>query len=405
MKQLLATAFSGLLLAASLHAASVDELKRDCAAFQVNKSLGTFKTCAADVFTAQPIHPIIRSIVPGGGTGVGLNYTLNSPKGLWQRAFTVNGAISFRSYWVAETKVTLTHPKFGGDWNTARDAFATHFYVRSRGLPRMPFYGLGPHSNQAGLVDFSENDTFIGADAILPLSSWMGIGGTIEGIMPDVNGVHRPTVRSIDQYYTEATAPGLLTQPAFVHSEIFLHPHHADPFEFDYRIGYNFFQDTDSGHYSFRRFRADLRHNIYPERSNGQPHRDSVLSIRGVVSLSDKSAGNAIPFYLQETIGGSDINGDPALRGFRDYRFRGPDLLLIQAQYERRIWNVFGILAFYDTGKVANRKSDINFSDLRHSFGGGVNVWLGAKVVFRAYVGLGSGEGTHPFFGIPPGLF
>jgi hypothetical protein len=404
MRPALAVTLNLLLIPGLLSAASSAELKRDCAAFRSDKNFANFKTCAGDVFTAKPLHPIVRSIVPGGGTGVGLNYTLDSPKGMWQRSFTVNGATSFRNYWLAETKVTLTHPKFG-DWNTARDAFATHFYVRARGLPRMPFYGLGPHTSQAGLVDFSENDTFIGADAVNPLASWIGVGGTVEGILPDVNGVHKPTVRSIDQYYTEATAPGLLKQPAFLHSEVFLHPHHADPFEFDYHIGYNFFHDMDTGHYSFRRFRADLRHNIYPERSNGQPHRDSVISIRGVVSLSDKSSGAVIPFYLQETLGGSDINGDPVLRGFRDYRFRGPDLLLVQTQYERRIWNVFGILAFYDAGKVANRKADINFADLRHSFGGGMDIWMGAKVVFRAYVGLGSGEGAHPFFGIPTGLF
>ena len=393
-----------LAMACCLHAASWDELKRDCAAFRSGPELTSFRTCLTDFFTAQPVHPIVESIVPGGGTGVGLNLTLDSPKGNWQRQFTVNGAISFRDFWTAETKFTLAHPKFGGEWNTARDAFATHLYIRARDLPRMPFYGLGPNSSEANLVDFSERDAFVGADVVNPLASWIGVGAKLEGIFPDVNGVHSPTVRSVDQYYTEASAPGLTQQPVFVHPEIFLHFHHADPVEFDYHIGYSFFEDTGTGHYSFRRFRADLHHNIYPERSGGIPKRDSVLSLRGLLSMSDASAGNAIPFYLQETLGGSDINGDPTLRGFRDYRFRGPDLLLIQVQYERRIWNMLGVLAFYDTGKVATRKSDLDFTDLRHSFGVGMNVWAGAKVVFRAYVGLGSGEGAHPYFGIPAGL-
>ncbi len=387
----------------ALSAATMDEFQRDCSAFRKHPSFATVRGCAADLFTLQPVHPIVRNIVPGGGTGVGLNLRLDSPRGQWHRVFQTTGAISLRDFWVAESSFSMIHPKFG-EWNTARDSFLFSTYVRARGLPRMPFYGLGPDTSRANLVDFSENEAFIGMRAINPLSSWFGVGGTFEGILPEIGGISSTSVRSIDRYFNEATAPGLLTQPNFTHAEVFLHPHHADPFEFDYRIGYNFFHDTDTGHYSFRRFRADLRHNIYPERSGGQPHRDSVLSIRAVLSTSQASAGNAIPFYLQETIGGNDINGDPTLRGFADYRFRGPNLILFQTQYERRIWKAFGILAFYDTGKVTMRRSDLDFSNYRHSYGFGGNFWVGAKVVFRAYVGLGSGEGTHPFFGIPAGL-
>jgi hypothetical protein len=388
----------------TLCAANVDEFKRDCDAFKKAPGLNTFKSCLADLFTLQPIHPIVRTVVPGSGYGAGLNYTLDSPKGEWHRVFTVDGAATIRSFWLAETKFSLTHPKFGGDWNTARDAFATHFYLRAMDLPKMPFYGVGPNTSRSNLVDFAQRDVRIGADIVNPIASWVGIGGTLEGIFPDVSTISDPKVRSIQTVFNETTAPGLLSQPTFVHSEFFVNLHHADPVELSYRVGYNFYHDTSTGHYSFRRFRADLRHNIYPERSNAQPHRDSVLSLRALFSASDTSASNAVPFYLMETLGGSDINGDAGLRGFQDYRFRGPDLMLFQAQYERRLWKIFGVLAFYDIGKVANRAGDLDFTRLRHSYGFGGNVWLGSKVVFRAYVGLGGGEGVHPYFGIPIGL-
>jgi hypothetical protein len=123
-----------------------------------------------------------------------------------------------------------------------------------------------------------------------------------------------------------------------------------------------------------------------------------------------------VPFYLQETIGGSDINGVPTLRGFQDYRFRAPDLFVIQTQYERRLLpdspigsnastlrkvaGALGILAFYDVGEVALKPSDLSFGNVRHSFGFGLTFWSGEKVWFRAYVGLGSGEGAHSFFGV-----
>ena len=31
----------------------------------------------------------------------------------------------------------------------------------------------------------------------------------------------------------------------------------------------------------------------------------------------------------------------------------------------------------------------------------GLSIWVGDKVVFRASVGLGTGEGRHLYFGIP----
>ena len=395
----------GLSMAAAggLSAASVDELKTHCGAFHSGPGFGSFTKCMSDFFTLQPVHPIAKSIVPGGGTGPGLSFTEVKPLGTWNSLYTVNGAISLRKYWSAETMATFRHPKFGKP-TRAGDAFASHVYIRARDLPQMAFYGLGPNTSQSNVVDFSERDVFVGADVTNPVSSWLRIGGTLEGIVPDVGGVHQTGVRSIDQFYTEATAPGLAKQPKFIHSEILANPHHADPLEFDYRIGYHFFTDTDTGHYSFRRFQADLKHNIFLERNCNGPCRDRVLTIRGMVSLSDKGSGNAIPFYLQQTLGGSDITGDAMLRGFRDYRFRAPDLFLFETQYERRVWKNLGLLGFYDTGEVALKASDLDFSHLRHSYGFGIAIFAEARVVFRAYVGLGSGEGHHNFFGLAPGL-
>ncbi len=393
-----------LLVAGGLHAANLDELKRNCDAFTSAPALKPFVGCLTSVFTYDTIHPIVQSIVPGGGIGLGAQYKLDSPRGEWHRIVTVKGAISLRDFWMVEPMLTLRHPKFGGKKRPGDEAFSAHVYLRARNLPRMPYYGLGPHSSRDNLVNFRERDIFVGADVLNPVTTWLAAGAVLEFIRPDVGGVHKGTVRSVDQYFTEATAPGLFTQPNFIHSEVFVHPHHRDPFEFDWHIGYNFYHDTDTGRYSFRRFRADLKHNIYLERSGGIPKRDSVLSIRGLLSMSDAGSGNAIPFYMQETLGGSDIHGDAMLRGFADYRFRGPNLVLLQTQYERRLWSYFGVLGFYDAGQVAIKKDDLSLSNMRQSFGFGISLWAEARVVFRAYVGLGSGEGRHTFIGIPGGL-
>ena len=60
-----------------------------------------------------------------------------------------------------------------------------------------------------------------------------------------------------------------------------------------------------------------------------------------------------MPFYLMETLGGSNIRSDDTLRGFRDYRFRDRDLMLLQIEYLRELYGPIDFIAFYDTGKVA----------------------------------------------------
>ncbi len=377
------------------------DLVNDCGSVKDKFGFASLKTCTVDLFTAHPFHLGVESIVPGGGTGIGGVYTHRFDRGKWQRDLTLTAASSFRKFWIANAQLTALHPKLGGEWNTARDSLKLEFYTRARGLPRMTYYGIGPDVPQANLTNFRERDLTVGGSVFNPITKWLAAGGAFESLWPDVSGVSDAGERSIETVFNESSAPGLTRQPNLLHYEVFANPRYkAAAFEASYRIGYNFYQDHNTGHYSFRRFRADLQHTIYVERTHGHPRPDSMLLIHGLYSAANTSAGNAVPFYLQETLGGSDINGDPTLRGFRDYRFRGPNVLLLQGEADRRIWKFIGLMAFYDTGKVAARTGQLNFGNLRHSYGFGTTFWAGGKVVFRAYVGFGSGEGYHPFFGV-----
>src|SRR5260370_34484849 len=110
------------------------------------------------------------------------------------------------------------------------------------------------------------------------------------------------------QYYTEKPGPGLATQPPMVHEQIYLHPHRLclKRFALDYNVAYNFYQDSSSGHFSFRRCETTVEHRFYPEKKkHGGVIEQNYFSVRCKYSVSDTSAGNAVPFYLQETIGGS----------------------------------------------------------------------------------------------------
>jgi len=75
--------------------------------------------------------------------------------------------------------------------------------------------------------------------------------------------------------------------------------------------------EARNGAYDFTRVEADVRQYVsaFAERR--------VLALRLFASTSTAEPGNDIPFYLMPSLGGHD-----SLRGFRDYRFRGPHALL-----------------------------------------------------------------------------
>ena len=52
-------------------------------------------------------------------------------------------------------------------------------------------------------------------------------------------------------------------------------------------------------------------------------------------------------------------------------------------------------MGFYDVGKVTQLRSDIDFNHLRHDIGPGMYVVFLNKMILRAYMGFGGGEGTR----------
>jgi len=378
-----------------------DKWKKNCHDLTTDFGKDTFLSCATSAFRSRPFHFVAQSVVPGSGVGGGGYYGQDLNNDKWQNRLEFTGVMTIRQFWFAEGKFTARRPHFGSYHSD--ENFAFQLYARNKQMEDLPFYGLGPSTNVHNAVQFSERDTRAGALLASPLTSWLSTAGTVEAIFPTVGNVSSTKVTSIGQVYDEATAPGLASQPTFLHVEALLRPHFSlasEHIQFNYRFRYGYFHDTDTGHYSFRRFVADFGHAIYPESQDGIRRPDSVLNIRVRLAMSDVSSTNAIPFYLQETIGGSDIDNQATLRSFRDFRFRGPNSFLVQTEYDRRIIGPVGILAFYDAGKVTVARSDLNFSNLHQGFGGGLAFFLAGKVVFRAYVGLGGGEGAHPYFGI-----
>jgi hypothetical protein len=113
------------------------------------------------------------------------------------------------------------------------------------------------------------------------------------------------------------------------------------------------------------------------------------------MNQSITSAGHVVPFYFQPTLGGSDIDGNLALPSYQDYRFRAPNNLLARASFEHSIYGPLGFTAMVDEGKVALRRSDLDFTHLQHSYSMGLTLRAGGFPMVWLLFSWGGREGAH----------
>ncbi|MBV9929002.1 MAG: hypothetical protein JOZ96_28575 [Acidobacteria bacterium] len=349
------------------------------------------------------LHFVHGSVAPGGGQagGVGINHATTSEH--WFTQSDASARVSIKKYWELDanlhlekfpTSQTPCTTKLGPQNVTKFD-----LYGLVKDMPRLDYFGTGPESREQDRAVYHYREGVVGADfsTASERHCWLDVGGAIEGIFPDIRPITNPTVRSVERVYNEATAPGLGAQPAYLHLAAYARIHEArqpEARKFEYVFLYHVYQDLQEHRYSFRRFDMDLR-NKFPIGANTE------LRVRGRLSLSETSEGQRVPFYLMETLGGSNIRGDDTLRGFRDYRFRDRDYALVQTEFLQRFYGPLDFIAFYDTGKVASSVSRFGDGRLRHSYGLGIVVVPRQldNVLFRFYVALGTGEGSHTYFG------
>lgn len=240
------------------------------------------------------------------------------------------------------------------------------------------------------------------------------MGGRIEGLFPDIGTGKNPDVPSIEQAFTDADAPGLSEQPTFVAYTGFAILQFPDDlnqlarFGADVRASYTMFREQSGDAFGFGRATFEAQ-----QRLSGLRESDK-LTLHQLYSSAEAASGSQVPFYLQQTLGGAgdvrsfndQILGSDAtkatLRGFRDLRFRGTHLLLLQAEYRLKIRGPVDATVFVDAGTVSARRADLGLSRLRHNYGVSVSVMTIDATAVRVDVGFDGKEGTHVFFSIGP---
>jgi hypothetical protein len=113
-----------------------------------------------------------------------------------------------------------------------------------------------------------------------------------------------------------------------------------------------------------------------------------VIALRGLASADLGADAGRVPYFLQETLGGSRT-----LRGYESFRVRGPRLLAFDVEYRRGLGHGLDAVAFYDAGAAFGAGAP-EPGRWRSDVGAGLRLRLGDGPLLRFDVARGS-EGTR----------
>jgi hypothetical protein len=420
------------------------QLVKPCSEFTFGHLVDTGQT----LVTGQPLHIALGSLAPQNGFAPGLAFVEHKDFVSERRlTFNVDAVSSTNLSWRAGGYLTtyklpqsnqtigvvMGTPTANAQKPSVQVAPVFNLYAEANSLNRLYFYGLGPSTAPSGKSAFGLTETIAGASAIVPLNRG-GISFTAEfnGRLPQLRPDTNESVPTIGALYSEANAPGLTRSAAFLQPGVGIQ---IQPGYFHNTLRLHYlanFQDFAAlgAPYSFRRWTADIGQELALNRkvtliaanphngpdscaSNGTdcPHISTTINNEGSISLrllltgSATSAGNAVPFYFDPTSGGSDIDGNPILASYPDYRFRSTNLVLLRGAVEHSLPKLpLGVYFSADAAKSPLTRSDIDFTNLRTSYSVGLTVHAGGLPVVYLLFAWGGNEGTHTTFSISNNL-
>jgi len=401
-------------------------------------SLANAAACAELLFTDHPLHIAVGSLAPGNGFAAGAAFVAHwTPNETWRLSWDTDAVASENGSWRAGAYMTAVLSRrrkivvgTGGSGATPKSNLTVqeypvfHAYVQDISLNSIGFYGIGPNTGKSGQSLFGMNEAIAGVNAVWPLVSGLNLSlyGEANGRFVSLRGDHGQSSPSIEQIYTESSAPGLASQPAFAQfgEGVRIGPELASGHvQLNYSATLDQFAAANSA-YSFQRFIADLDNEfpIYRKTAHaGQAKtfngpddcsadvavkqcpaitrdREGSFGVRLYLSESMIPSSHTEPFYFQPTLGGSDIDGNMWLASYADYRFRAPNLLVLRGSFEHSIYGPLGAALMVDEGKVGLRPGDLDFTHLAHSYAAGVTLRAGGLPMLSLMFAWG-GDTTH----------
>jgi hypothetical protein len=439
--------------------AEIAKFKDSCNSFQFSK----IGSCAELLFTGKPVHIAAGSLAPQNGFGAGLALVgIIPPTESWRPSWNADAVATPNGSWRAGVYFKFVHtpdfktivhhgkPQIKSNLTELPEHTVVNLYAQAISLNKLSFFGIGPGTSDTERSFFGMREVIAGANVVNPFAGKLNFSllGELNGRFVDIRPSNGSGSPSIETLYTDATAPGLATQPGFLQlgEAARIRPIvWNDRLHFNYQASFQEFVAPNS-RFSFNRFNLDLSQEFalyssttripIPRDANGPDEcsidrlqefsgcaldkkqqvqnceekkgKDSSecksisrdyqgsVGLRFFLSTSMLPSGNVVPFYFQPTLGGSDINGNPSLASYQDYRFRAPDVMLLRQSFEHSLGSLpLGVALIADEGKVALTGSALGSSPWLHSFSAGLTLRAGGFPQVFLLFSWGGKEGTH----------
>jgi hypothetical protein len=327
-------------------------------------------------------YPDVWNMIPGAGwISGGPGYRHWYAK---DRVFVdASAAVSWRGYKTVQGRFELPR--------VARSRLAVGSQFRWQDLTQVSFFGVGAESARSNRSEYRfKSHNLVGYATFRPVE-WAAIGAQIGWLRPSIlprsgwfesDRPHTRDVFAADPVFALAGQPTFLQREASVTADTRDFPRHPTRGGV-YRAAAANYADSD-GVFSFRRYEAEAAHFVPLANSR------LVVALHGWLVASDTSDGQAVPFYLQPSLGGHNT-----LRAYPDYRFHDRNLIVINAEGRIAMMAHVDAAVFVDAGNVAPRVADLNLD--KRSYGAGLRLHTRRQTFARLDVARGS-EGWGALF-------
>jgi hypothetical protein len=327
------------------------------------------------------LYPRFGGFPTGGGWGIGPGYKRHLP-GRFLR-FDASGALSFRGYKVGEVLVRTT--RLAGERLVAEGGAVWRDFTQE------DFFGLGPDSSRSTRTNYRLQSSEFYGQIAWRVRPWLTLAERIASNSINVLEGTDTRMPPTQALFTDEEVPGLDDEPRLVSSDFTAEIDYRDQPANPRAGGRYFFRhlaatDRRGNDYSFDRYEGEVLQvfPIFDKKRN--------FAVRARLSESDPRDGARVPFYVLPYIGGRD-----SIRGFREYRFRDNASWLLNGEYRWEAFSGLDLALFYDTGGVASTVRRLSVRDRKHTYGVGFRFNTNRRVLLRADVGMGGGEGTRLF--------
>src|SRR5262245_13954012 len=192
--------------------------------------------------------------------------------------------------------------------------------------PQEDFFGFGQSSEEGNRTNYLQRSTEGGADLLWKPVPLIEVAGGAAYLNPQIGSGTDSRFPSTDQLFPPSTIPGYQQQSNLLRGDASvaldwrdnpLHPHAGGR----YGVQLSDYHDRDLDAFGFRKVTIDLQQYV------PIPDRYRTIALHAAATFTDPRAGQEVPFYFEPTLGGAQ-----ALRGFREFRFRDRNSMLVTAE-------------------------------------------------------------------------